>query len=78
MNEKLQRQLSAIENCIKIQKDCIINGTPEMPYMHGMANGLIVAHAIVAELHEPKFVSRPRRPYGRNIRHKCCRSKRNR
>ena len=49
MNEKLQKHLSQIENCIGIQRDCLIPGDSSFPYMHGMLNGLICAHSIIAE-----------------------------
>lgn len=77
MNEKLQKELSMIESLISTQKDCIVAGDPAVDYMHGMANGMILVHSMVADT-KPKFVTRPRRAYNRIVRHKCVRSKRGR
>lgn len=75
MNEKLQEALSKLEEFIAIQKNCIPG--PAADYMHGMANGMIFAHSMIVD-EEPKYVSRPRRPYGRIVRHKLAKSKRHR
>ena len=77
MNEKLQRELDRIESLIAIQKNCLDDGVDGAQYMHGMANGMILVHSLFAS-QQPKFISRIRRPYGRNIRHKSAKSKRNR
>lgn len=77
MNEDLQRKLSSLEGLIATQKDCINPTHISADYMHGMANGMIMAHSIFAD-QQPDFVIRPRRHYNRNVRHKCVKSKRNR
>jgi len=77
MNEKLQRELDRIESLIAIQKNCLDDGGDGAQYMHGMANGMILIHAMIID-QPPKFITRVRRPYGRNIRHKSAKSKRNR
>jgi hypothetical protein len=69
MNNKLQQKLSALENIIGIQTDCVQAGDPGVQYMHGMLNGLICAHSIFADC-EPRYVERPRRFRQKNIRHK--------
>lgn len=70
MNRSLQKALSAIENMIGIQRDCLERG-----YMHGMLNGLICAHSAISG-DEPDFVELPRRkPTRINIRHKSRRLK---
>lgn len=78
MNKTLQQKLESLESLIKTQKESVIEGGHSVQYMHGMANGMILAHAIFADTHNPKFVSRPRKPYGRIVRHKSIKSKRNR
>ena len=42
MNKDLQDRLSSLEGLIGIQKGCVSSGE----YMHGMANGMILAHHI--------------------------------
>jgi len=65
MNEDLQKKLSSLENLIAIQKDCLERG-----YMHGMLNGLIIAHSVFSG-DPPDFVSLGyRKPIRSNIRHK--------
>lgn len=46
MNEKLQKNLSQLEELISIQKQSVIGGDPSVDYMSGMANGMILAHSI--------------------------------
>jgi hypothetical protein len=77
MNKILQENLSCLENLIATQKRCVEDAGAAVDYMHGMANGMILAHSIFSD-HRPKFISRPRRPYGRIIRHKSARSKKGR
>jgi hypothetical protein len=74
MNEKLQKDLSTLERLIGIQTDCIHAHDPSVQYMHGMLNGLICAHSVFADC-EPKYMSKPHRIHGRNIRHKSMQSK---
>ena len=62
MNRDLQSKLSSLENLIKIQHDSL-----EAGYMHGMLNGLIVAHSVFTG-DDPNFVSKYRQPT--KIRHK--------
>ncbi len=69
MNEKLQKDLSCLENLIGIQTDCVISGDPSVQYMHGMLNGLICAHSIFADI-DPDFHERPRRKKRIKVRHK--------
>ena len=69
MNNDLQKKLSSIENCISIQRDFRDGG----PYMYGMLNGLILAHAIMCS-ESPKFEPRPNRYDAKTkIRHKAAR-----
>lgn len=77
MNKDLQKKLSCLESMIATQKDCMNGCGDAMSYMHGMANGMILAHAIFAD-NSPKFISRPKRPCGRIVRHKNAKSKRKR
>jgi len=69
MNEKLQQSLSELERLISTQKDCVIVGYPEASYMHGMLNGMILAHSIF-DKSTPNFYSKPRRRKGPAVRHK--------
>lgn len=62
MNSDLQSKLSSLENLIRIQHDCLDAG-----YMHGMLNGLIMAHSVFTD-DIPRFVSKYKQPT--NIRHK--------
>jgi len=78
MNKTLQQKLDLLESLIRTQKESVVGGGRDVQYMHGMANGMILAHAIFADQHNPKFISRPRRPYNRIVRHKSIKSKRNR
>ena len=57
MNEKLQKNLSSLENLIGIQTESVIAGDSSVQYMHGMLNGLICAHSIFADC-SPKYMSR--------------------
>lgn len=69
MNERLQKDLSSLENLIGIQRDCVIAGDPSVQYMHGMLNGLICAHAIFSDT-DPDYHDRGCRPKRIKIRHK--------
>jgi hypothetical protein len=62
MKNDLQSKLSSLENLIKIQTDCLDAG-----YMHGMLNGLIIAHSVFTG-DTPNFVSKYKQPT--QIRHK--------
>lgn len=64
MKRDLQYKLSALEQLIGIQADCLEKG-----YMHGMLNGMICAHSIFADCH-PKYASLDRNTKN-NIRHKA-------
>lgn len=77
MNKEFHKKLSRLGSMIETQKDSVVGGGHGVQYMHGMANGMILAHAMFAD-QSPKFVKRPRRAYNRNVRHKCVTSKRNR
>jgi len=44
MNSELQAKLSSLEQLMGIQRDSLADG-----YMHGMLNGLIVAHSVFAD-----------------------------
>jgi hypothetical protein len=72
MNKDLTRKLVCLENLIGIQRDCVDNRDPNVEYMHGMLNGLICAHAILADS-SPRYHSRPR--YRRDRRDKHVRHK---
>ena len=63
MNNDLQKKLSSLENMMRIQQDCLEQG-----YMHGMMNGLICAHSVIAECN-PDFIEMPRRKV--KVRHKA-------
>jgi hypothetical protein len=77
MNKTLQEKLSLLESLIGTQKNCIDGSGNAVDYMHGMANGMILAHSMFTD-QSPKYVSRPRRPYGRIVRHKNAKSKKGR
>jgi hypothetical protein len=62
MNSDLQARLSQLENLIKIQRDCL-----DVGYMHGMLNGLIVAHSVFTD-DTPNFHLKYKQPT--QIRHK--------
>ena len=62
MKADLQFKLSSLENLIKIQTDCLAAG-----YMHGILNGLIIAHSVFTG-DTPKFISKYKQPT--QIRHK--------
>jgi len=74
MNEDLQKKLSSLASLIKTQRHCMEDAGSAVDYMHGMANGMILAHSIFCD-ESPKYISRPRRPYGRVVRHKNAKSK---
>jgi hypothetical protein len=77
MNKTLQQKLSCLESLIETQTNCVDSSGAAADYMHGMANGMILAHSIFAD-NSPKFVTRPHRPYERIVRHKSSKSKRGR
>jgi hypothetical protein len=74
---KLHKKLSQLESMIATQKDSVVAGGQGVNYMHGMANGMILAHSLFDES-KPKFVKRPKKAYNRNVRHKCVKSRRHR
>ena len=75
MDERLQKDLSTLEGLIGIQRDCVIEGSLGVDYMHGMLNGLICAHATFADC-SPKYLSRPYKyRHGKKIRHKSMKVK---
>lgn len=74
MNEKLQKQLSSIESCIGIQRDCIIAGDSSYAYMRGMLNGIIFVHSVLVD-EEPNYHCVPRKKKNRTIRHKSVKDK---
>jgi hypothetical protein len=74
MNKTLQEKLSLLETLIETQKQSVVEGGPGVSYMHGMANGMILAHCIFAD-NTPDFVIRPRRAYKLNTRHKTAQRK---
>lgn len=63
MNKSLQVKLTSLENCVAIQRDSLARG-----YMHGMLNGLILAHAIMIDASNVKFAELPKQKS--KIRHK--------
>jgi hypothetical protein len=62
MSDKLRDKIVTLERLIGIQTDSLESG-----YMHGMLNGLIVAHSVIAN-QSPDFVSLPKPKT--HIRHK--------
>ena len=58
----MKKKIADLENMIAIQRDCNEKG-----YMHGMLNGLICAHAVIADC-TPKYVAMPYRKV--KVRHK--------
>jgi hypothetical protein len=50
MNKHLQQKLSATEELIAMQKEFVADGSPAPEYMHGMVNGMILVHAIIANI----------------------------
>jgi hypothetical protein len=69
MNEKLQTALGHIENMIRIQRDCLAEGTPSQDYMQGMYNGLLCAYTCL-DGKSPKYASGKQTKLRRNVRHK--------
>jgi hypothetical protein len=67
MNEDLQKKLSVLEGLIRTQEDSVTQGN-HLDYMHGMANGMILAHSIFAK-QKPRYISKPKR-FPERIRHK--------
>jgi len=74
MNKQLQDNLSILESLIETQKQSVVEGGPGVSYMHGMANGMIMAHSVFAH-NTPDFVMRPRRAHNLSIRHKTAQRK---
>lgn len=74
MNKDLQEKLSLLESLIKTQKQSVVEGGHGVSYMHGMANGMIMAHSIFAD-NTPDYVIRPRKAYKLNTRHKTAQLK---
>ena len=54
MQVELQSKLSKLEDLIRIQHDSLERG-----YMHGMLNGLIIAHSVFSG-QGPAFISMPK------------------
>jgi hypothetical protein len=69
MNERLQAALGQMENMIRIQRDCLCEGTPNHNYMHGMLNGLLCAYSCL-DGKSPKYASGKQTKRHRNVRHK--------
>lgn len=71
MNKTLQEKLCILEGLIGTQKQSVIAGHPSTDYMHGMANGMILAHSIFADS-KPMYVKHPyrRKRTRTKIRHK--------
>ena len=74
MNNKLQKNLSQLENLIYMQEQSVVAGYPEVNYMHGMLNGLICAHSVFSG-QPPNFYSKPKRRRPTVIRHKIIKRK---
>lgn len=74
MNDRLQKSLSHIEGLISIQKEHVIEANAAVDYLHGMLNGMILTHSIVAD-ETPKFFRRPSRRKSNNVRHKVANPK---
>jgi hypothetical protein len=73
MSKKLQKKLCTLENCIRTQRSCISLSDPARDYMHGMLNGMILAHAIFADINSPKFHEIKNKKS--KVRHKSCKRK---
>lgn len=70
MTKDLQQKLSQLNLLIEIQKDSLERG-----YMHGMLNGMILAHSVFSET-PPDYVTLPRRyPIKSRVRHKARKAK---
>jgi hypothetical protein len=54
MQVELQSKLSTLDELIKIQRDSLERG-----YMHGMLNGLIMAHSVFSG-QSPEFTKMPK------------------
>ena len=67
MNERLQKSITDIENCIAIQRDCVSYAPAD--YMRGVLNGLIVAHSSLTG-NRPQFDDCPTPRRSSKIRHK--------
>lgn len=72
MNERLQKDLTALEEYICIQKNCMSGNMPETTYSYyqGMYNGMIFSHSIF-DRSEPHYMKARRKTCGNKIRHKC-------
>lgn len=74
MNDKLQEKLTHLENMIGIQEDCVRSGCPAEDYMHGLANGMILAHSIFIDENPKYIVRKPKKKKSATlsrVRHKC-------
>lgn len=70
MNKTLHENISSLGSLVETQKNCISWGDPSADYMHGMANGMILAQSIFINV-KPNFISSPRKIKRKNkIRHK--------
>lgn len=67
MNKVLQDKLTSLEGLIQTQKNCVNPYSSGWEYMHGMANGMILAHSIFADT-TPEFQTIKIRKH--KIRHK--------
>jgi hypothetical protein len=65
MNNELQQKLSQLENLMAIQTECVLNDQ----YMHGMLNGMILAHSIF-DNSRPQYKTLTKRRKMRSVRHK--------
>lgn len=80
MNEGLHRKLAALRELITLQKKFYQECSNETPgdYMQGMANGMILAHAVF-DNSEPDYVSpKSEKTRTHNVRHKSTRSRKRR
>jgi hypothetical protein len=69
MNKDLTKKLTSLESLIAVQRQTVDNRNPSVDYMHGMLNGLIVAHSVFSET-SPIFHVINRRRRDRKVRHK--------
>ena len=70
MNDALQKGLTTLENLILTQENCVDCDDPNSrDYMHGMLNGMILAHSVF-DNSPAKFYTITRRKNRRAVRHK--------
>ena len=69
VNNSVQQKLTELEALVATQRDCQTDG-PAGDYMHGMLNGMIIAHSVFTG-DRPKYYSKHQTLTKNKIRHKC-------